>query len=190
MITVSWGTRHPLCNESRAAQPNSQAPFWLRGGDYRFEFILHLSFYRRLHSKAIHLASQIALSCHDIAPMDPNSQYSSGLSGFPALLPPPGVSSDFIHPKSIGQRVTIASTICLTLMTLCVIVRFYTKLFIKHVWGWDDCEPLFHCKLNLLMASRFLYTCNGKERCRGFYSHPSQMWPDWHNWFRSDVYFM
>ena len=124
---------------------------------------------------AIHLASQIALSCHDIATMDPNSQYSSGLSGFPALLPPPGVSSDFIHPKSIGHRVTIASTICLTLMTLCVIVRFYTKLFIKHVWGWDDCEPLFHCKLNLLMASRFLYTCNGKERCRGFYSHPSQM---------------
>lgn len=99
--------------------------------------------------------------------MDQSSHSSSELGGFPALLPPPGVSSGSTHPNSIGPRVTVASIICLTLMTLSVIVRFYTKLFIKHVWGWDDCEYIFFIAgPNKLMASRFLYTCNGKERCQ------------------------
>lgn len=63
----------------------------------------------------------------------------AGLNGIPALRPPPGVTPDFIHPQSFGQRVTVTSVICLTLMTMSVIVRLYTKLSIKHVWGWDDC---------------------------------------------------
>lgn len=42
-------------------------------------------------------------------------------------------------PHPIGQQVIVASMIRLTLMTLCVIVGFYTVLFIKHLWGESLC---------------------------------------------------
>lgn len=75
--------------------------------------------------------------------MDPSSQSPTGFSEIAALPPPPGVISNFIHPYSIAERVTVASIILVTLMVFCVVIRFYTKLFIKQMWGWDDCESLF-----------------------------------------------
>ncbi|KAL8719428.1 MAG: hypothetical protein Q9225_003571 [Loekoesia sp. 1 TL-2023] len=56
----------------------------------------------------------------------------------PALLPPPGETSNFEDPYSRGPDVVIASAICLALMLSMVLLRFYTKLCIKHIWGWDD----------------------------------------------------
>lgn len=64
----------------------------------------------------------------------------SALGEFPALIPPPGVQPNFVNPFSRGPDVVIASSICLALMLVMVIVRFFTKLYIKHRWGWDDCE--------------------------------------------------
>ena len=58
----------------------------------------------------------------------------------PALLPPPGITSNFVDPTSRGKDLVITSALCIPLMVVCVAVRFYTKLRIKHVWGWDDCE--------------------------------------------------
>lgn len=67
--------------------------------------------------------------------------FDVSLSGdFPALLPPPGEKSNFKDPYSRGQDVVIASSICLALMLSMVLLRFYTKLCIKHIWGWDDCK--------------------------------------------------
>ena len=58
----------------------------------------------------------------------------------PALFPPLGVTPNFKNPESRGSEVIITSVICLTLMTLFVCMRFYTKIHIKRVVTWDDCE--------------------------------------------------
>ncbi|KAL9001839.1 MAG: hypothetical protein Q9188_005198 [Gyalolechia gomerana] len=63
----------------------------------------------------------------------------SQFGDFPALRPPPGETSNFKDPYSRGIDVVIASSICLALMLSMVLLRFYTKLFIKRIWGWDDC---------------------------------------------------
>ena len=60
----------------------------------------------------------------------------------PALLPPPGVTPNFINPPSLGSELLIASIICLTFMALFAGMRFYTKIVIKNCLGWDDCKIL------------------------------------------------
>ncbi|KAL8671757.1 MAG: hypothetical protein Q9168_003752 [Polycauliona sp. 1 TL-2023] len=62
---------------------------------------------------------------------------------FPALPPPPGVSSNFDNPVTRGPDVVIASSICLALMLSLVLIRFYTKIAIKGKLRWDDwlCIP-------------------------------------------------
>lgn len=72
--------------------------------------------------------------------MDPAKLPGIDLSKFPALLPPSGVESNFVNPYSIGPKLTTLSLIFLTLMGLSVSIRFYTKIFIKHSWGLEDCE--------------------------------------------------
>ncbi|KAL8935780.1 MAG: hypothetical protein Q9211_004518 [Gyalolechia sp. 1 TL-2023] len=62
----------------------------------------------------------------------------SQLGHVPALPPPPGETSNFEDPYSRGPDVVIASSICLALMLPMVLLRFYTKLVIKRIWGWDD----------------------------------------------------
>lgn len=63
----------------------------------------------------------------------------SAIGKFPALIPPHGEHSNFVNPYSRGPEVVIASSICLALMLSMVIMRFFTKIHIKHRWGWDDC---------------------------------------------------
>lgn len=72
--------------------------------------------------------------------MDPTKLPGLDLSKFPAMIPPNGVESNFVNPYSIGPKLTGLSAIFLALMALCVLIRFYTKIFIKYSWGWDDCE--------------------------------------------------
>ena len=57
----------------------------------------------------------------------------------PSLLPPPGVTSNFINPVSHGPALVITSAVCITLMIICVTIRLYTKFYIRKTWGWDDC---------------------------------------------------
>ena len=64
---------------------------------------------------------------------------SNGVT-LPALFPPPGVTSNFVNPETRGPALVVTSAICITLMVVCVAVRFYTKIHIKKTWGWDDCS--------------------------------------------------
>lgn len=56
------------------------------------------------------------------------------------LPPPPGVTPDFDHPISIAYRLVITIAICLSTSTIAVIFRLYTKCFIVHIIGVDDCK--------------------------------------------------
>ena len=81
----------------------------------------------------------------------------------PAHLPPPGVKSNFIDPVTRAPDLVATSVLCLSVMVVCVAIRFYTKLHIKHKWGWDDCRGTYRPLIwYMLMLSRDLYTCRCK----------------------------
>jgi hypothetical protein len=56
------------------------------------------------------------------------------------LPPPPGVTPDFDHPVSIAYRLVITIAICLSASTIAILLRLYTKFFIIHIVGVDDCK--------------------------------------------------
>ena len=80
----------------------------------------------------------------------------------PASFPPPGVTSNFINPVTRGPTLVITSAVCITLMVICITIRFYTKLYIKKTWGWDDCLCCSRLVLPALNSSRDMYTSYGK----------------------------
>lgn len=61
------------------------------------------------------------------------------LSEIPGLKPPAGVTPNFDNPYSILDPLTAGNALCLTLATISIVIRFYTKLFILKVHGWEDC---------------------------------------------------
>jgi hypothetical protein len=63
-----------------------------------------------------------------------NSEQIVGL-----LPPPPGVMPNFDHPDSIAYRLVIATTVCLVASTAVLLLRLYTKRFIVHTLGTEDC---------------------------------------------------
>ncbi|KAK0508024.1 hypothetical protein JMJ35_009913 [Cladonia borealis] len=56
-----------------------------------------------------------------------------------AVPPPPGgVKANFVNPPNQTKSTIALHTICLTLVTLCMMMRIYTRRFISHQLGWDD----------------------------------------------------
>lgn len=64
------------------------------------------------------------------------------LSKIPLMKPPPGMTSNFINPSSIGNAIIIVNVIFVTLMFGFVTLRIYTKGFLSRSLGLDDCEQL------------------------------------------------
>lgn len=75
--------------------------------------------------------------------------------------PPPGLQANFLHPQTAIKSAIALHTICLVFVTLCILIRIYTRHFISHNLGLDDGETqqeeLFHV-LTLIIA-RFLCAC-------------------------------
>ncbi|KAK4212944.1 putative integral membrane protein Pth11-like [Rhypophila decipiens] len=68
------------------------------------------------------------------------------------IPPPPGVTANFVDPPSQLQSNIALHTICLTLVTIAVGMRFYTRLFItKSGLGLDDA----FCALSYLFTVTF-----------------------------------
>ncbi|KAL8906327.1 MAG: hypothetical protein Q9207_002102 [Kuettlingeria erythrocarpa] len=80
----------------------------------------------------------------------------------PAMRPPPGVESNFVNPRSQETANIILHTICLVLTTLFLVMRLYTRHFISHWLGWDDCiqalfvSEIFYIPLVSVVKSSFL----------------------------------
>lgn len=67
----------------------------------------------------------------------------------PGLVPPPGVVPNLIDPYSKGYLLTLTTATTLTVSTIFVLIRAFTKKFInKNGFGWDDCVwlPPVHLK--------------------------------------------
>lgn len=58
----------------------------------------------------------------------------------PAAPPPAGVTSDFTDPANLHLIGTVVLIICLTLSTLAVLMRMYTKLFVIRSIAPEDCK--------------------------------------------------
>lgn len=62
------------------------------------------------------------------------------LAKYPLALPPPGVIPNFVNPESHAYQLIITVAVCLSLVVVAVFMRLYTKQFITHSMGWDDCK--------------------------------------------------
>ena len=58
-----------------------------------------------------------------------------------AASPPLGVVPNFINPTNQLSVMSATWTICLSLATVAVWLRMYTKFFINKSHGYEDCEP-------------------------------------------------
>lgn len=68
----------------------------------------------------------------------------SNLLGQPLSPPPPGVTSNFAHPKSRAFVVYVAAGICLPFVVVFAGLRFYAKATIQKKIRRDDGEFKFH----------------------------------------------
>ena len=70
------------------------------------------------------------------------SLYPEGadLSKIPALDPPPGITSNFLDPVNRANITVIPCAGIVAVMILFVFLRMYTKIYITHSTGWDDCK--------------------------------------------------
>ena len=64
---------------------------------------------------------------------------SDDSSMLPAFSIPPVVTTRSENHVTAGPGLVVSCTVCITLMVVCVAVRFYTKLHVQKAWGWDDC---------------------------------------------------
>ena len=63
------------------------------------------------------------------------------LSG-PAGTPPVGVIPNFNDPANLDTYVILTITVCMTLATVVVLLRMYTKIFITRSLANEDCKLL------------------------------------------------
>ena len=67
------------------------------------------------------------------------AQLEALLNG-PAATPPPGVLPILEDAPNLDVAAIIASTICLVFASLAVFIRVYTRQFLLHSMGYDDCR--------------------------------------------------
>lgn len=62
----------------------------------------------------------------------------------PAGTPPAGVQPNFDDPANLNTIIYITKTIALTLTTLAVLIRVYTRHVLIRSMGHDDCMFWYH----------------------------------------------
>jgi hypothetical protein len=74
---------------------------------------------------------------------------SEALLNGPAMQPPPGVVSNFIDPPNFKEDMVVEEIILLTLSTIAISIRLYTKLRINRQENLEDCKltPLLTCSI-------------------------------------------
>lgn len=56
------------------------------------------------------------------------------------MPPPPGVVPNLVNPHSQGPTLIVVGSILISIMTVFVLVRGYTKYHIVRKASWDDCQ--------------------------------------------------
>ena len=63
-----------------------------------------------------------------------------------AIPPPRGVEANIVDPPTRTAGTIILHTMCLSFVTVTLVIRIYTRQFITHQLGWDDCRILSSAK--------------------------------------------
>lgn len=72
----------------------------------------------------------------------------------PGMKPPPGVIPNLTNPPTMQHINLLCQITCLSVSTICVLIRMYTKIFIDRSHGWED-YTCFLAWLGLLAFSGF-----------------------------------
>lgn len=92
------------------------------------------------------------------------------LSTIPAVPPPPGVLFDFNNPDNYKSENIIMHSIILSIITIMVAIRLYTRGVMKKSMGIDDCEylkrPLGQRRLTENRSCDFIMGKNGGNAVR------------------------
>ena len=59
-----------------------------------------------------------------------------------AIPPPPGITPNLVNPSDHTKESIILHTVCLTLVTIAVGIRLYTRALITRKIGADDCKKI------------------------------------------------
>ena len=68
-----------------------------------------------------------------------HERYIEAILNGPALTPPAGVQPNFDNPANLDTIIIMIETIVLTLTSLAVLIRIYTRHHLSHPMGYDDC---------------------------------------------------
>ncbi len=68
-----------------------------------------------------------------------NTQQLQALLNGPAMAPPPAVEPNFVNPKNEFVYFVLTIVLTVTISTLALLVRMYTKISIIRKVGWEDC---------------------------------------------------
>ena len=61
------------------------------------------------------------------------------LAETPALMPPPGVTSNFVNPTSLGPVTNALLGVSLALTAVFIALRMVTKHLVNGRYEWEDC---------------------------------------------------
>ena len=146
-LALSWLSRNAWTYFIVRAFPSSN---FTAAGSSIWAFVLRrtsfsLSSIQRHFLIGPHQAKRNLLSLAEIRtnPMASPADQAAELAKLPGLTPPEGIAPNFINPYSRQYLIVATTAITLTVVTLFVAIRTYTKLFIhKTGLGWDDCRSL------------------------------------------------
>lgn len=61
----------------------------------------------------------------------------------PAIPPPPGVTPNLVDPPVYGfETWLVTASVSLTVTTILVVIRVYTRLYVSRNHAWEDCKPV------------------------------------------------
>ena len=69
----------------------------------------------------------------------------------PAGTPPVGLTPNFNNPPNLDTYVILTICICITLATVTVLLRMYTKIFITRSLAYEDCKWLCSIPVMILI---------------------------------------
>lgn len=88
----------------------------------------------------------------------------------PAMPAPDGIIPNFVNPPNLNKEITFTLALCMSVATLLVSIRMYTKMFIIRSVGHEDCKvpPLVRLWLELILVRRHCDSI-GKKLTVNFY---------------------
>ncbi|MCJ1381606.1 hypothetical protein MMC17_004717 [Xylographa soralifera] len=97
-----------------------------------------------------------------------SSSTLAGLENEPLGAPPPGVIPNFAHPETTAPELYVAAGICIPLILVFAVIRFYAKIAIMKKWTMDDLTFSFgmvaglgYVSLNAVVASGSVFGVHG-----------------------------